>query len=65
MNHRDAIMTLLRKRSSGSGVISPFTQETITKYLVEPMGKGITSGQRIGVSTPMANMRTFVIWYRS
>ncbi|MCG9967509.1 hypothetical protein L9W92_05490 [Pelotomaculum terephthalicicum JT] len=41
MNHRDAIIDAFEKAKQRVRVISPFTQETITKYLVEPMGKGI------------------------
>lgn len=43
MNHRDAIIDAFEKAKQRIRIISPFIQETMTKYLVDSMGKGITS----------------------
>lgn len=43
INHRDAIIDAFVKAKQRIRIISPFIQETMTKYLVDSMGKGITS----------------------
>jgi len=43
LNHRDAIIDAFEKAKRQIRIISPFIQETMTRYLVDFMGKGITS----------------------
>lgn len=43
LNHRDAIIDAFEKVNKRIRIISPFIQETMTRYLVDSMGKGITS----------------------
>ena len=42
-NHRDAIIDAFEKTEHHIRIISPFVQESMTRYLVDSMGKGITS----------------------
>lgn len=43
LNHRDAIIYAFEKAKRRIRIISPLIQETMTRYLVYSMGKGITS----------------------
>lgn len=43
INHRDAIIDAFEKARQRIRIISPFIQESMTRYLVDSMGKGITS----------------------
>ena len=43
LNHRDTIIDAFEKAKQRIRIISPFIQESMTRYLVNSMGKGITS----------------------
>ncbi len=43
LNHRDTIIDAFDKAKHRIRIISPFIQESMTRYLVDSMGKGITS----------------------
>lgn len=43
LNHRDAIIDAFEKAKQRIRIISPFIQESMTRYLVDSMGKGIKS----------------------
>ena len=43
LNHRDTIIDAFEKAKQRIRIISPFIQESMTRYLVDSMGKGITS----------------------
>ena len=43
MNHRDAIIDSFEKAKKRIRIISPFIQESMTKYLADSVGKGISS----------------------
>jgi HKD family nuclease len=43
LNHRDTIIDAFEKANQRIRIISPFIQESMTRYLVDSMGKGITS----------------------
>ena len=42
-NHRDAIIEAFEKAQRQIRIISPFVQETMSRYLVDSAGRGITS----------------------
>lgn len=43
MNHRDAIIDAFEKAKGQIRIVSPFVQETMTRYLVDSAGRGLTS----------------------
>lgn len=43
LNHRDAIIEAFKNTNQQIRIISPFVQETMSKYLVDSMSKNITS----------------------
>lgn len=43
MNHRDAIIEAFEKAKGQIRIISSFIQDTMTRYLVDSAGRGITS----------------------